>query len=212
MWPEGEKTIQLLTGVRDGDDDAMNALLERHRVAVRRMVQMRMDQAIARRVDASDVVQDVMLEASSRLQDYLQNPGMPFHLWLRQLAKDRIIDMHRRHRVAQRRSVDREQQVFSIGDDEQSVADLATLLKDADLTPGAAAIQNEFMNRFMIALNELSEDDRELIMMRHFEGLGNSEVAAALELSEAAAGMRHLRALKKLRSALGGDSQQPVDA
>lgn len=212
MWPEGEKTIQLLTGVRDGDDDAMNALLERHRVAVRRMVQMRMDQAIARRVDASDVVQDVMLEASSRLQDYLQNPGMPFHLWLRQLAKDRIIDMHRRHRVAQRRSVDREQQVFSIGDDEQSVADLATLLKDADLTPGAAAIQNEFMNRFMIALNELSEDDRELIMMRHFEGLGNSEVAAALELSEAAAGMRHLRALKKLRSALGGDSQRPVDA
>ena len=212
MWPEGEKTIQLLTGVRDGDDDAMNALLERHRVAVRRMVQMRMDQAIARRVDASDVVQDVMLEASSRLQDYLQNPGMPFHLWLRQLVKDRIIDMHRRHRVAQRRSVDREQQVFSIGDDEQSVADLATLLKDADLTPGAAAIQNEFMNRFMIALNELSEDDRELIMMRHFEGLGNSEVAAALELSEAAAGMRHLRALKKLRSALGGDSQRPVDA
>ena len=212
MWPEGEKTIQLLAGVRNGDDAAMNTLLERHRLAVRRMVQMRMDQAIARRVDASDVVQDVMLEASTRLQNYLQNPGMPFHLWLRQLAKDRIIDMHRRHRVAQRRSVDREQQVFSIGDDEQSVADLATLLKDAELTPGATAIKNEFMNRFMIALNELSEEDRELIMMRHFEGLGNSEVAAALELSEAAAGMRHLRALKKLRSALGGDPQLSADA
>lgn len=211
MWPEGEKTIQLLAGVRDGNEDAMNSLLERHRGAVRRLVQMRMDQAIARRVDASDVVQDVMLEASSRLQDYLQNPGMPFHLWLRQLAKDRIIDMHRRHRVAQRRSVDREQQVFSIGDDERSVADLTALLKDAELTPGTAAMQNEFMNQFMVALHQLSEDDRELVMMRHFEGLGNGEVAAALGLSEAAAGMRHLRALKKLRNALGSDSGVQIE-
>jgi DNA-directed RNA polymerase specialized sigma24 family protein len=83
--------------------------MDRHREAVRRMIQMRLDQAVARRVDASDVVQDVMLEASQRLTGYLQNPSMPFHLWLRQLAKDRIIDMHRRHRAARRRSVDREQ-------------------------------------------------------------------------------------------------------
>ena len=100
MWPESEKTLDLLREVADGDGAAVNRLMDRHREAVRRMIQMRLDQAVARRVDASDVVQDVMLEAAQRLDGYLANPSMPFHLWLRQLAKDRIIDMHRRHRGA----------------------------------------------------------------------------------------------------------------
>ena len=111
MWPEGEQTEELLNGVRAGDQDAVNRLMDRHRVAVRRLIQMRLDNAVARRVDASDVVQDVLFEASRRLEDYIKEPTMPFHLWLRQLARDRMIDMHRRHRVAKRRSVDREQQV-----------------------------------------------------------------------------------------------------
>jgi len=116
MWPESDRTHEILRDVADGDPEAVNRLMDRHRDAVRRMVQLRLDHAVARRVDASDVVQDVMLEASQRLSDYLKNPGMPFHLWLRQLALDRIIDMHRRHRGAQRRSVDREQNFFGCGE------------------------------------------------------------------------------------------------
>ncbi|MEN9556978.1 MAG: polymerase sigma factor CnrH, partial [Planctomycetota bacterium] len=139
MWPQSEKTQDLLNEVADGDRSAVNRLMDRHRDAVRRMVQMRLDQAVARRVDASDVVQDVLLEASQRLTDYLQHPAMPFHLWLRQLAKDRIIDMHRRHRAAKRRSVDREQNFSGLGNDDQSAADMAALLRDAELTPAAAA-------------------------------------------------------------------------
>ena len=205
MWPEGEKTLELLDGVRAGDEHAVNQLMDRHRVAIRRLIQMRLDNAVARRVDASDVVQDVLFEASRRMEDYIQNPAMPFHLWLRQLARDRIIDMHRRHRAAKRRSVDREQQVTSLGGDDRSAADLAALLKDAELTPAAATVRKEMEDRFLLALNELGDDDRELIMMRHFEHLGNGEVAEALGLSAPAAGMRYLRAIRKLREALGTD-------
>ena len=169
------------------------------------MVQLRLDHAVARRVDASDVVQDVMLEASQRLTDYLRNPGMPFHLWLRQLALDRIIDMHRRHRGAQRRSVDREQNFSGVGNDEQSAADLAALLRDAELTPAAAALRKELQSRFVAALQQMDEGDREIIVMRHFEHLGNSEAAEALGLSAPAAGMRYLRAIRRLRELLGGD-------
>ena len=82
--------------------------MERHRESLRRMVQLRLDRALGARVDASDVVQDVLWEASRRLSDYLRDAKMPFHLWLRELAKDHLIDAHRRHRKAQRRSVDRE--------------------------------------------------------------------------------------------------------
>ena len=205
MWPEGEQTQELLKGVTDGDSQAVNRLMDRHREAVRRMIQMRLDQAVARRVDASDVVQDVLMEASQRLKDYLANPAMPFHLWLRQLAKDRIIDMHRRHRAAQRRSVDREQNMSGLGNDEQSAADLAALLKDAELTPAAAALRREMEQRFLVALYQLEENDREIVVMRHFEHLGNSEVAEALGLSPPAAGMRYLRAIRRLRELLGSD-------
>ena len=203
MWPEGEKTQQLLNGAKEGNSEALNSLIDRHRQAVRRLIDMRLDHAVARRVDASDVVQDVMFEASRRMEDYLQDPKMPFHIWLRQLAKDRVIDMHRRHRAAQRRSVDREHHVSSLGRDDESVIDLAALLKDTELTPAAATVRKEMEQRFLEALNELNEDDRELIMMRHFEHLGSGEAAAALGLSAPAAGMRYLRAIRRLREFLG---------
>lgn len=205
MWPEGEQTQDLLREVGEGDPSAVNRLLDRHREAVRRMVQMRLDQAVARRVDASDVVQDVLLEASQRLSDYIRNPPMPFHLWLRQLAKDRIIDMHRRHRAAQRRSVDREQNMSSFGTDDQSAADLTALLRDAELTPAASALRKEMEERFVLALDKLEDSEREMIIMRHFEHLGNGDIAEALGLSAPAAGMRYLRAIRRLRELLGTD-------
>ena len=205
MWPEGDLTQDLLKDVENGDPSAVNRLLDRHREAVRRMVQMRLDQAVARRVDASDVVQDVLLEASQRLSDYIRSPSMPFHLWLRQLAKDRIIDMHRRHRAAQRRSVDREQNMSSFASDDQSAADLTALLRDAELTPAASALRKEMEERFVLALDQLDESDREIVIMRHFEHLGNGEVAEALGLSAPAAGMRYLRAIRRLRELLGTD-------
>ncbi|HWE39193.1 MAG TPA: sigma factor, partial [Isosphaeraceae bacterium] len=109
MWPDSDSTRELLDRLALADDPAAaDRLWARHREPLRRMIDMRLDRAIGRRVDASDVVQDVLIEASRRLGDYLRNPAMPFHLWLRQIARDRMIDEHRRHRVAARRSLDRE--------------------------------------------------------------------------------------------------------
>src|SRR5437868_5047087 len=109
MWPDANNTQELLAQAKSGDADAVEQLLARHREAVRRMIELRLDPAIAQRLDASDVVQDVLIEANRRLKDYLKSPTMPFHLWLRHLAKDHIIDAHRRHHLAQKRGVNREQ-------------------------------------------------------------------------------------------------------
>ena len=115
MWPDAQQTEELLAGARAGDAGAVNDLLEQHRDAVRRMIDLRMDQVLKRRVDASDIVQEVLIDANRRLRDYLANPVMPFHLWLRQMAKDRLIDAHRRHRQTARRSMDREQPLAVAG-------------------------------------------------------------------------------------------------
>ncbi len=203
IWPDSDRTRELLAAARDGDPKAVDGLMDRHRDALRKLVDHRMDRAIARRVDASDVVQDVLFEASSRLAKYLDQPTLPFHLWLRQLARDRLIDMHRRHRKAQRRSVDRERPLVSRAHSDQSSLDLIARLADVELTPAAASIRREMQLRFVEAIEELGEDDREILQMRHFEQLTNSEAALALELSPAAAGMRHLRALRRLKVQLG---------
>jgi RNA polymerase sigma-70 factor (ECF subfamily) len=203
MWPNTTETQELLAGAGKGQTAAVNQLLDRHREALRNMVRARMDQKLERRVDASDVVQDVLLEASQRLDDYIRDPKMPFGLWLRQMAQDRIIDLHRRHRVARRRSIDREQQLGAGAMGDKSSLELVAQLRDPELTPAAASLRKELHERFVEAIDLLEEEDREIILMRHFEQLSNSEAADLLGLSQPAAGMRHLRALRRLREVLG---------
>lgn len=201
MWPENEQTQNLLARRKDGDQTAWNALLQRHRSAVQRLVNMRLDNRIRQRVGVSDVVQDVMIEANRRIDRYLQDPGIDFHLWLRQIAKDRIIDAHRRHRATAKRSVDREQRLVQ-GGVNQSTINLGNQLRDNDLTPAAQATRREMASRMEDALMKLNDLDRDIIIMRHYEQLSNDEVSKTLNLKPAAASMRYLRALRKLRNQL----------
>lgn len=212
MDPETSHLQEMLEQARRGDDAARQQLLAEHREAVRRMIALRIDPAIAARLDASDVVQDVLLEASKRLDTYLSNPAMPFHLWLRHIARDHIIDAHRRHHQAQRRGVDRERPLVPAAFADRSSLELAGQLLDQELTPASAAIQQEMQRRLHAAVAALDDDDREVILMRHFEQMPNQEVAAVLGLTEAAASMRHLRALRKLRTLLQPGSAGASDA
>jgi RNA polymerase sigma-70 factor (ECF subfamily) len=202
MWPEVNETQLLLDGAQNGESDAVNRLMERHRDTVRRIVQMRLDRKIQRRVDVSDVVQDVLIEANRRLDDYMRNPVLSFRVWLRQIARDRIIDAHRRHRVSAKRSVDREQAMAIPAGLDQSTYDLAAQICDPELTPAARATQRELARRVEASLAMLSEQDCEIIVMRHYEKLSNQETAQSLELSEPAASMRYLRALRRLKEML----------
>jgi RNA polymerase sigma-70 factor (ECF subfamily) len=210
MWPDQPETEGLLNQARQGEVDAVERLLAAHREPLRRMIGMRLDPALAARIDASDIVQDVLLEAHRRLSDYLRNPVMPFHLWLRHIAKDHVIDAHRRHRQAQRRSLDREQPLVPAALADHSSYELAGQLLDPERTPASEAIRRELQRRLDGAIAHLEEDDREVILLRHGEQLSNQEVAAALGLTEAAASMRYLRAVRRLRAALlpdGGDER-----
>src|SRR3954469_11369950 len=143
MWSDHPETQELLTQAREGQAGAVDRLLDVHREPLRRMIGLRLDPALAARLDASDVVQDVMLEAHRRLSDYLPNPTMPFALWLRHIAKDHLIDAHRRHRVAQRRSLDREQPLAPAKFSDESSFELAGQLLDQGPTPASDAVRRE---------------------------------------------------------------------
>jgi RNA polymerase sigma-70 factor (ECF subfamily) len=120
------------------------------------------------------------------------------------MARDRLIDAHRRHRVAANRSVDREVSLSAGGGDDRSAADGVAGIADRELTPAAAATWHELERRFAAAVEQLEDDDRQIVLLRHFEHLSTADAAAALGLSKPAAGMRYLRAMRRLRVLLEG--------
>jgi RNA polymerase sigma-70 factor (ECF subfamily) len=208
IWATDQQTESLLGAAREGDSDAINRLLEKHRKPIRRLVELRLDRKVQRRVDVSDVVQDVMVEASGRLSKYLEDPSMAFHLWLRQIAWDRIIDTYRRHRVSAKRNMDREQSMAAPAGPDRSTMELAVQLCDPALTPAAAATQREIAIKVEQAIEKMNEQDREIILMRHYEHLSNLEIAEILNLNPPAASMRYLRAVRRLREILEQEDKQ----
>ena len=198
-------TEELLSKAKAGNLSAINQLMSLHQGSLHQMVGMRLDKRIQRRVDVSDVVQDVLVEASRRLKTYLESPVIPFHLWLRQIAKDRMIDSYRRHRVSAKRSVDREQQLNAPRNSDQSSMDLARLLADEGVNPEDNAIRKETARKVRSSIAMLPERDAEVINMRHYQNLSNQEIGNLLELSEPAASMRYLRAIRRLRELMMED-------
>src|SRR6516225_12117126 len=102
-------TDQLLEKACQGDDPARQQLLARHRRRLHRMVAAHLDRRLAARVDPSDVVQEALDDAARKLDGYLRQRPLPFYPWLRRLAWERLVKLHRRHLRAHRRSVGREE-------------------------------------------------------------------------------------------------------
>ncbi|HEY2253373.1 MAG TPA: sigma-70 family RNA polymerase sigma factor [Planctomycetaceae bacterium] len=191
-------TDQLLERAAAGDRAAVNLLLVRHRSRLRTMVRLRLDPRLAARVDPSDVVQEALIEAHRRFDDYLRDRPLPFYTWLRQLAWHRLVRLHQRHLTAGKRTVRREVSLAPYLSDD-SVALLAQRLFGREHGPQRNAIQAELKGRVRRALTLLGETDREVLILRFIEQRSVEEIAALLGLGESAVKMRQLRALERLR-------------
>jgi RNA polymerase sigma-70 factor, ECF subfamily len=195
----------------DGDGEALGLLMAQHRDRLRRMVALRLDRRLQGRIDPSDVIQEAFLEASARLAEYLRNPSMPFFLWLRFLAGQKLVTLHRHHLGVRMRDADRQVALFHNPMPEASSAALAARLVAHDLRPSEAAIRAEIKVRVQEALDSMRPMDREVLALRHFEQLSRVEIAQVLDVSEAAAGKRYIRALERLREALGRSAGGPEE-
>src|SRR6516164_131502 len=200
--PGEAQTRALIDRAIQGDQGAWGVLLARHRDRLRRMVSLRLDRRLQGRVDASDVIQEAMLEASHRLAEYRQNPAMPFFLWLRYLTGQRLLEQHRRHLGAQGRDAGREISLYRGAMPETTTAALAAQLLGRHTSPSQAAQRAERKIRLQEALNSLDAIDREVLALRHFEHLDNGEVAQVLGLDKSAASKRYARALIRLKDIL----------
>jgi RNA polymerase sigma-70 factor (ECF subfamily) len=165
-------------------------------------VQLRISPILRGRVDASDVVQESFLEAWNRLGAYLDKPTMPFFLWLRFLARQKLFALHRKHAGVRARDPRREVALYDGALPEASSEALASQLLGHLPSPSEAVERAELQMRLQEGLDALDPEEREILALRHFEQLTSAEAAGELGITEAAAAKRYLRALRRLKGLL----------
>jgi len=195
--PDSGATQDLLQRARAGEPRALEELFAGYRAYLLQFVQLRLDPKLRSRVDASDVVQEAEMEAARRLKGYVEGPPAPFRLWLRQIAQDRLLNLRRRHVTTARRAVGREQPL-----PERSSLLLAQRLLAAGSTPSQEMNRRELGRRLRQGMAQLSESDREILLLRNFEGLSNQEVDHLLGIEPGTACQRHARAMLRLHKIL----------
>jgi RNA polymerase sigma-70 factor (ECF subfamily) len=169
------------------------------------MVTLRLDVRLRGRIDPSDVIQEATIQAARGLPAYLERPDLPFFLWLRWLTGMTLQGIHRRHLGAQARDAGREVRIADGAMPAASSVALAAQLLGRDTRPLEAAIRAERRRKVQNALDALEPAEREVLALRHFEEFTNVETARVLNISEAAASKRYLRALRKIKSVLVRD-------
>jgi RNA polymerase sigma-70 factor (ECF subfamily) len=199
--PDSATTADLLDRVSAGDASAEADLFGRHREPLRRMVAIRMDQSLQHRFDPSDVVQDALAEAHRRLPQFAADRPVAFYPWLRQIAWEKLVALHRRHAGASKRTVHREEPLVPRLPDESAVL-LADRLAARTSSPSQEALRRELQDRIRLALADLSDNDREVIVLRHLEDLTFRETADVLGISESAVYSRYRRAVTHLHQKL----------
>jgi RNA polymerase sigma-70 factor, ECF subfamily len=196
LKPNSDETDQLLEQAHAGDKGAFEDLFSRHRAYLHQVVALRLDPRLRPRLDPEDVVQEAQAEAYRRFGDFLKRRPMAFRLWLRKTAIERLLMLQRYNRRAGR-NIDRE-----AGLPDGSAFALVQQLFAAGSSPSKRLEQSETARLIREALGQLSETDREILLMRNLEALSNQEVAEILQIEPVAASQRYGRALLRLHKLL----------
>ena len=185
----------------DGDEEAAARLFERHRTRMRRMVVLRLDARLKGRIDPSDVLQEAYLDFAGKVKERDAN-ALPVHLWLRLIAGERLLQIHRRHIDVQGRAVGREVSLQPGTMPDVTSLSLAQNLLAGITSPSMKVAAIEARSRLEEAINAMDPIDREILVLRHFEEMSNQDTARLLGLKKSAASNRYVRALGRLKEIL----------
>jgi|688.fasta_scaffold01235_3 RNA polymerase sigma-70 factor (ECF subfamily) len=178
-------------------NNALARIYASYQERLERIVVFRMDPRIRRRIDAADVLQEAYLEMDRRLPDYVADPKVSVLIWMRQRVLQKLIDMQR-EQFRDKRDINKEQQPAANWNSGNTSLSVNAFLAASITSPSQFLIRNEDVLQLQSAMDSLSEIDREVIALRHFEQLTNQQVAEVLSLSTTAASNRYIRALTRL--------------
>jgi RNA polymerase sigma-70 factor, ECF subfamily len=195
---------RLFTSARAGSNSCLGRLLSLYTNYLKLLVTAQMDHRLRVRVSPSDIVQDTFFEAHRDFEQFRGQSTGEFVAWLRKIVVNNILRVVEQHVLAEKRDVRREVSLEEIGRRlEQSTVRLESLLAVEGESPSGCAVRNEHEILLADALSALPTDYRDVIVMRHIEGLPFEEVARRMERTSGAVRMLWLRALKTLREKIG---------
>lgn len=195
MGPDVTET--LLLAARAGQSDAISDLLQRHRSYLMLLARLQIDRTLQAKLDPADLVQEACMAAVEDFPSFRGTTAGEFAAWLRRILANKAAALARTFRGTQMRDVRLERQIED--DLDQSSMNLAGLLPDRGSTPSEKASRREMSVLLADAIDQLTNDQREVIIRHGLEGQPIRDVAAALQRSEAAAWKLWARALLALR-------------
>jgi RNA polymerase sigma-70 factor (ECF subfamily) len=187
----------LLAACRAGDSDAANRLLRHYEPWLRLLARQQFESRFAAKFDPSDIVQQTMLEAVKAFPQFRGATGAEFAAWLRQILSRALAHEIRRYAGTQKRDLDRERSLDETLD--EASQRLGDMLPASGTSPSQRVIRAEQQVRLAAVLERLPDDYREVIVLRHLEGLSHDEIAARMGRNPGAVRMLWVRALAKLR-------------
>jgi RNA polymerase sigma-70 factor (ECF subfamily) len=196
-----EPALELVQRARQGDEQALAALFRSFEPRLLRMVELRLDARLRRRMDPADIVQDAYVEVVRRFDEWCAQDRIPLHVWLRLITAQALATAQRRHLAASKRDAMRDISHRALRPNVSGTS-MADAFMDSATSPSQTVAREELRQRVHDAIEGLEEIDREIVAMRHFEGLSNEDTALELEIEPSAASMRFMRALMRLRPAL----------
>jgi len=202
MNHDRRKIDELESRLGNGDKEALATLFDCHRDRLRHIVYFRMNPMLQQRLEPDDVLQEAYIEAAKRMDHFVKNRFASSFLWLRLIANQTLIDMHRRHLGAQARDVRREVALEGLMYSESTSSSMVIQLAASATSPSQLATRHQLVGKVTAVVNRLEPLDQEILALRHFEELTNSETANVLGIEQKAASIRYVRALQRLKSAL----------
>ncbi len=202
MAEGGDDMTEALQRVRNNDESALAELFSLHRERLWRLAHFRLDRRLLGRVDEDDILQEAYLAAVKRMSHFTEDSTTSFFVWLRMIVIQTLVDVHRRHLGAQMRNAGREIGRLGCHYSQTTSLSMAARLVGQMTSPSQAAVRVEVSARLEAALESMDPIDREVLALRHFEELTNSEAAEVLDIQQKAASIRYVRAIKRLKGIL----------
>ena len=188
---------QAIARARGGDAQALGELLQNYRGYVALLARLQIDRRLKGKLDASDVVQEAFLNAHRFIADFRGSTEAELLAWLRQILANTLANQVR-HYTQQRRDIRLERQLALELDESSRVLQRAGALVRQS-SPSQHAVRGEQALQLADALQRLSDDYREVIILRHLEGLEFAEVATRMQRSTDATKTLWSRALARMR-------------
>jgi RNA polymerase sigma-70 factor, ECF subfamily len=192
---------QMILEVRSGRETSLGSLLELYRNYLHLLARLEIGRRLQGKLDASDLVQETFLEAHRNFPRFRGTAEPQLVQWLRQILAAKVANLVRQYFGTQARDVRLEQELA--GELDNSSRMLGQELWASLASPSQQAVQREQAVLLADALERLPADYREVIILRHLEGLTFPEVARRMERSQDSVEKLWLRALVRLRQVFG---------